>query len=209
MIQAQTGERSFTVSSESVENLPVSGRNFASFVALAPGVSWRQRHAHRRRPDQLHARRHLVGQHRRQSAGHPAQPRRDRRSEGRHVRLPGRVRPHDRHTDLRHHQERHEPVSRIGLRHRAAGHVECEHVGERPERQSQAGAEGEGLGIHDRRPGRKARRHEQVVLLLLRTVRPAHERRRGESLPRADAARAAGDFSQTTDNNGRALQSDP
>jgi hypothetical protein len=38
MIQAQTGERSFTVSSESVENLPVSGRNFASFVALAPGV---------------------------------------------------------------------------------------------------------------------------------------------------------------------------
>src|SRR5687768_14652415 len=38
MIQAQTGERSFTVSSESVENLPVSGRNFASFVSLAPGV---------------------------------------------------------------------------------------------------------------------------------------------------------------------------
>ncbi len=38
IIQAQTGERSFTVSSESVENLPVSGRNFASFVALAPGV---------------------------------------------------------------------------------------------------------------------------------------------------------------------------
>jgi hypothetical protein len=38
IIQAQTGERSFTVSSESVENLPVSGRNFASFVSLAPGV---------------------------------------------------------------------------------------------------------------------------------------------------------------------------
>ena len=38
VIQAQTGERSFTVSAESVENLPVSGRNFASFVSLAPGV---------------------------------------------------------------------------------------------------------------------------------------------------------------------------
>ena len=38
MIQAQTGERSFTVTKETVENLPVSGRNFASFAALAPGV---------------------------------------------------------------------------------------------------------------------------------------------------------------------------
>ena len=38
LIQAQTGERSFTVSKETVEDLPVSGRNFASFAALAPGV---------------------------------------------------------------------------------------------------------------------------------------------------------------------------
>ena len=38
MIQAQTGERSFTVTKESVENLPMSGRNFASFATLTPGV---------------------------------------------------------------------------------------------------------------------------------------------------------------------------
>ncbi len=38
MIQAQTGERSFTVAREQVENLPNSGRNFASFAALTPGV---------------------------------------------------------------------------------------------------------------------------------------------------------------------------
>src|SRR6185295_9258521 len=38
MIQAQTGERSFTVARSTVENLPVSGRNFAGFAALAPGV---------------------------------------------------------------------------------------------------------------------------------------------------------------------------
>ena len=39
IIQAQTGERSFTVSTEAVENLPVSGgRDFLRFVALAPGV---------------------------------------------------------------------------------------------------------------------------------------------------------------------------
>ena len=37
-IQTQTGERSFTVTTESVQNLPVTGRNFASFATLTPGV---------------------------------------------------------------------------------------------------------------------------------------------------------------------------
>jgi hypothetical protein len=38
MIQAQTGDRSFVVTKESVENLPMSGRNYASFATLTPGV---------------------------------------------------------------------------------------------------------------------------------------------------------------------------
>ena len=38
VIQAQTGERSFTVSQEAVENLPVTTRYFGQFAALAPGV---------------------------------------------------------------------------------------------------------------------------------------------------------------------------
>ena len=38
IIQAQTGERSFTVPKESVENLPVTTRYFGQFAALAPGV---------------------------------------------------------------------------------------------------------------------------------------------------------------------------
>lgn len=38
MIQAQTGERSFTVAREAVENLPVTTRYFGQFAALAPGV---------------------------------------------------------------------------------------------------------------------------------------------------------------------------
>ena len=38
MIQSQTGERSFTVAQSQVENLPNTGRNFASFAALVPGV---------------------------------------------------------------------------------------------------------------------------------------------------------------------------
>src|SRR5581483_1224264 len=43
LIQAASGERSFTVAKESVDNLPVSGRNYASFAALTPGVIGLQR----------------------------------------------------------------------------------------------------------------------------------------------------------------------
>jgi hypothetical protein len=38
MIQAQTGERSFVVSKESVEFLPLSARNYAAYAQLVPGV---------------------------------------------------------------------------------------------------------------------------------------------------------------------------
>ncbi len=43
LLQAQSGERSFTVTSTDMTNLPISGRNFASFAALVPGVSGTQR----------------------------------------------------------------------------------------------------------------------------------------------------------------------
>jgi hypothetical protein len=38
MIQAQSGERSFVVTTEAVQNLPVANRNFASLATLVPGV---------------------------------------------------------------------------------------------------------------------------------------------------------------------------
>jgi len=38
ILQTQTGERSYTVSKEAVDNLPVIGRFFGQFVALTPGV---------------------------------------------------------------------------------------------------------------------------------------------------------------------------
>ena len=38
LIQSQSGERSFRVTTAEVENLPISGRNFAAFTALTPGV---------------------------------------------------------------------------------------------------------------------------------------------------------------------------
>jgi hypothetical protein len=38
LMQTQTGDRTFTVPTESVQNLPVAGRNFASFATMTPGV---------------------------------------------------------------------------------------------------------------------------------------------------------------------------
>src|SRR5262245_31951432 len=39
IIQAQSGERSFTVVTSAVENLPISNRTFSALAALAPGMS--------------------------------------------------------------------------------------------------------------------------------------------------------------------------
>ncbi len=39
LVQTQSGERSFTVATKSVENLPISNRSFVSLAALAPGVT--------------------------------------------------------------------------------------------------------------------------------------------------------------------------
>jgi hypothetical protein len=39
LIQASSGERSFAITTSSVENLPISGRNFASLTQLTPGVT--------------------------------------------------------------------------------------------------------------------------------------------------------------------------
>jgi hypothetical protein len=41
MIQAQSGERSFSVATEQIQNLPVNHTNFTSVVALTPGVDAR------------------------------------------------------------------------------------------------------------------------------------------------------------------------
>ena len=38
LVQTQTGERSFVVGSQSVDNLPITGRNYASLAQLTPGT---------------------------------------------------------------------------------------------------------------------------------------------------------------------------
>ena len=39
LVQSQSGERSFAVTTQSVENLPISNRSFTQLAALAPGVT--------------------------------------------------------------------------------------------------------------------------------------------------------------------------
>lgn len=39
IVQSQTGDRSFTVSREAVENLPIANRSFTALASLAPGVT--------------------------------------------------------------------------------------------------------------------------------------------------------------------------
>ena len=39
IIQAKSGERSFTISTESVDNLPIANRSFTALALLAPGVT--------------------------------------------------------------------------------------------------------------------------------------------------------------------------
>ncbi len=38
LIQSTTGERSFTVATDAVANLPIASRNFTEFINLVPGV---------------------------------------------------------------------------------------------------------------------------------------------------------------------------
>ena len=39
LVQTQSGERSFTVTTKAVENLPISNRSFVQLASLAPGVT--------------------------------------------------------------------------------------------------------------------------------------------------------------------------
>src|SRR4029079_10826103 len=39
LVNTQSGERSFTITTESVENLPIANRSFTALASLAPGVT--------------------------------------------------------------------------------------------------------------------------------------------------------------------------
>ncbi len=142
LVQTASGEKSFTITTESVSSLPLANRSYDALLGLMPGVQQHARCADarestgRRRRQQLHARRRDGDGPGRQPAGHARQRRGDFGSARRDVDLSGRVRPIERSAGQRGDQERHQPVSRSDLRRRAQLEVEREQQDEHSERRS-------------------------------------------------------------------------
>ena len=208
VLQASSGERSFTVSTESVENLPIANRSFARSrrsrrASPAPTASATRR---RRRQHQHHDGRRLDDGHRQQPvllqmnvesiaevkvlvSSYQAEY---GRSSGLQItavtksgtnRFRGSVYDVERNSDWN-------SNSRTNMLNGDPKTVLA----------------GSGLGLLDRRPDRQARRQQQAVLLLQPRVRAAHRRQQRRALPDArPRSSAPGDFSQTDRQQRRAV----
>ena len=74
MVQARSGERSFTIPTSSVENLPIANRSFTALASLAPRRHDVERPADRRSHSHRRRRRHQHHDGRRRRHGHGQQP---------------------------------------------------------------------------------------------------------------------------------------
>ena len=111
LIQAQSGERSFTISHGPGAEPPGQQPRQQPGLHRACGIcAGCRRHgpSRRRRPEQRHDGRRVHDGHRQQPAHPVPQHRSRRRGESPDLRLPGRVRPVERSSDHRGHQERHQ-----------------------------------------------------------------------------------------------------
>ena len=165
MIQAASGERAFTVTTESVENLPIANRNFAGFATLVPGAIAQSGTAIAGGVFRLGG----GGQNNIMMDGVSTM---DTGNNGQLISmnvdsiaevkvltagLPSRVRAIERPADLGCHEERQQSVPGIALRHRAQLGLELEQLGEHQERRPETGLETARLGLLPWRAGGKAR----------------------------------------------------
>ena len=109
-----------------------------------------------------------------QSSGHAHQRRVARGSQARHLDVSGRVRALRRTANQRRHQERHQPVPRLGVSGDAQFRLELESPDQHRQRRSEAERRSDGLRVLGRRSGRTAGRPEQAVLLLQPRSQSAH-----------------------------------
>ena len=203
LIQSQSGERSFRVTTAEVENLPIgTGRNFATFTSLTPGVVGATTTARRRRSEQHHDGRRVHHGHRQQRAAAADESRGDCRGEGAGGWLSGRVRALERSADHGRHQERDQSFPRVGVRRHAELRLELEQLGEQDQRDAKSRRQAIRLGLYHRRTGRQARRQQQAVLLLLPRVPAAQRRQYLRQFRVPTLAERNGDFSASLDNNG-------
>ena len=193
-VQASSGERSFSVTTAEVTNLPIATRNFADLINLTPGVVNGNRAGDS--PSTGGGSNNFMmdgvstmepGSNRLMVAVNVESIAEVKVLTSSYQAEYGRV---ERAAGQGGHQERQQPVQRRGLRRRAQFGVEFEQQDEHPQRRSEADCQAARLGLLDRRPDRKAGRQQQAVLLLRAGVPAAHRRRRVDPLPGADPARA-------------------
>ncbi len=208
IIQSQSGERSFTIATSSVENLPIANRSFTALASLAPGVTQHGRsqpHRRRRRYEHHDGRRRGDG-HGKQPSPAPDERRIDCRSEGPDVGLPGRIRTFERPADHRRHQERHQSLPRIGVRRAARLGLVFQHQDQQAQWRSEDDPQGEGPGLFDRRSHRQAGWQQQALFLLQPGILAADGRKRCPALPFPDGARTDRRLLADDRQPGRAVQ---
>ena len=134
-IQTLSGERSGVITQDQINDIALKGKDYMGLLKQLPGVvdtaeprgarlEQPRRPQHQRRPQQHHQpdlRRRHQPRHRIEHRAVPgARHRLDRRDQGAHLELPGRVRPQLRRHHQRHHQERHAASSTAAASTRSA-----------------------------------------------------------------------------------------
>ena len=200
LVQATSGERSFSVTTESVASLPLQNRSYFGLLALAPGVVPATGNtvvdsSRRWRRQQLHDRRHEYDGSVRQSAESDRQRRGDRRGQGPDVHairrsMGGRV--EFRSTPSR----RAAPISFTGRcttwNAIPNGTPTARRTSSTAIRRS---CRTSGLGIRIGGPAGKPGGNNKLFFYLNYERNPREfSTRRSQPVPRADAARAAGRF---------------
>ena len=196
VIQTASGERSFAIPTETVQNLPFASRSFLQLGALAPGVVMNGTQVQRLGSIVQSTTVMMDGVSTMDTGSNGAIVQHehgvDRGGQDPRAGIPGRVRAIERAADQRGQQERHEPVPRLPLQRAAQFRLERQQQDEHPQRPPQADPETAGSRLFDRRPDREAGRQQQAVLLPCARVPAAHRRQRRLFVPDADGAGAAG-----------------
>ena len=208
LIQAQSGERSFSISTEAVQAIAVNGRTFNTLTNLAPGVVAGTVNGLRVNQNTLQIDGITSVDTGQQRQRRDADGGRGAGSPGPDHQLPGRVRPLRGRADQRGHQERHAAVSRVRLCRPAQGRPQLQHVAERTARSAKAEDQPVGSGLHDRRSGRPSQRPLAVLLLPQPGMAAGAQCQQRDACAGADGARTAWRLLADARQRGTPLQPD-
>ena len=208
LVQSQSAERSFAVSSEQIENLPVNRQNFTSLIQFAPGVASGGSTDFVRLGGQSQNNLMMDGISAMDTGNNGTMlamnidvHRRSEDPDPGYQAEYGRV---ERAADLGRHQERHQPVPRLDVRPRAELRLEREPVGRRGQRRSQGRYRETGIGATRSavRSASPAARTSCSSSTATNSVRAPPIRRRTNRFRVPTVFERSGDFSQSLDNNG-------